>query len=76
VAYAISRAVGTAVVRNRLRRRLRALVATRGELLPPGTYLIGAAPGAAARSSSELRFDLDALITRVRAPGSPPRSAD
>lgn len=53
VAYAIGRSVGGAVDRNRLRRRLRAVVA---ELdLAPGTYLIGAGPAAATLSHQELR---------------------
>jgi ribonuclease P protein component len=48
--------VGTAVVRNRLRRRLRALVA---ELAPPsGTYLVVATPAAAGLSFAELRAEL------------------
>jgi len=53
VAYAIGRSVGGAVERNRLRRRLRAIV---DELdLTPGTYLIGAGPAAATLSSQDLR---------------------
>ncbi len=67
MAYAIGRAIGTAVVRNRLRRRLRELLAARASDLPPGAYLIGAQPVAAARSYTELQFDVDALIARVRA---------
>jgi ribonuclease P protein component len=64
VAFAIGRAVGPAVVRNRIRRRLRsALLATE---LTPGLYLIGAAPAAAARSYDELQFDLVKLIDRSR----------
>jgi ribonuclease P protein component len=64
VAFAIGRAVGPAVVRNRIRRRLRsALPAIE---LTPGLYLIGATPAAAARSCDELQFDLLALIERSR----------
>jgi ribonuclease P protein component len=44
VAYAVGRGVGGAVVRNRLRRRLRAVVTELG--LRPGAYLVGAAPEA------------------------------
>ena len=59
VAFAIGRKVGGAVVRNRLRRRLRAIAA---ELeLPPGAYLIGAAPAAATVPFGELR----ALVSRA-----------
>jgi len=56
VAYAVGRPVGTAVARNRLRRRLRAAVAdcdaTRP--LPAGWYLLGAAPAASELSAAEL----------------------
>ncbi len=65
VAYALGRAIGPAVVRNRLRRQLRALLA--GETLPPGLYLIGAQPGAARRSAGELAFDLSHLLVSVGA---------
>jgi ribonuclease P protein component len=57
VAYAIGRPVGGAVERNRLRRRLRAVVA--GAELAPGTYLVGAAPAASA-------LDTEALSGAVR----------
>jgi ribonuclease P protein component len=50
VAFAISRAVGNAVTRNLLRRRLRAILTDLD--IPPGLYLIGCRPGA-----SELSFD-------------------
>ena len=40
VAYAISRKVGNAVVRNRIRRRLRALVDGLDPQPKPGKYLI------------------------------------
>ena len=63
VAYALGRAIGPAVVRNRLRRRLRALVASAS--LPPGLYLLGAQPAAVQRSRDELAFDLQRLVSSV-----------
>ena len=64
VAYALGRAVGPAVVRNRLRRQLRVLLVASS--LPPGLYLIGAQAAAAQRSRAELVFDLDRLVASVR----------
>ncbi|MGH9151312.1 MAG: ribonuclease P protein component [Acidimicrobiales bacterium] len=55
VAYAVGRAVGGAVVRNRLRRRLRAAVFELGPDLRPGAYLVGAAPEAASLPYGELK---------------------
>jgi ribonuclease P protein component len=63
VAYALGRAIGPAVVRNRLRRRLRALLTA--TTLPAGFYLIGAQPIAAQRSKNELEFDLLKLVASV-----------
>jgi ribonuclease P protein component len=54
VAYAVGRAVGPAVVRNRLRRRLRAIVSEDRALLRPGAYLVRAAPEAAHLPFGEL----------------------
>ena len=42
VAYAVGRSVGSAPMRNRVRRRLRSLVRARAHELAPGWYLIGA----------------------------------
>jgi ribonuclease P protein component len=63
VAFAIGRPVGTAVVRNRLRRRLRAAMAEVQP--PPGTYLITTSQAAAGRSYDELRADLAAAVGEV-----------
>jgi ribonuclease P protein component len=41
VAYSVGRKVGGAVVRNRWRRRLRAIVAEAGTDLRSGAYLVG-----------------------------------
>lgn len=65
VAYAIGRKVGPAVVRNRLRRRLRAAVRDlhrSGDGLPPGAYLVSARPEAARLGYAELQSDLGLAI--------------
>lgn len=54
VAYTIGRRVGPAVVRNRLRRRLRMLMRQFAPQLRSGAYLIAAAPEAAALSYAQL----------------------
>ena len=53
VAFAVGKPVGPAVARNRLRRRLRAVVAASAP--PPGTYLVSAGPAAKTLSDQELR---------------------
>ena len=55
VAYSVGRRVGGAVVRNKLRRRLRDIVSGIAPHLPPGAYLIGVAPRAVSMSFEELR---------------------
>ena len=52
VAYGVSRAVGGAVDRNRVRRRLRAIV--RDTELAPGAYLVTVSPAAAELAFEEL----------------------
>jgi ribonuclease P protein component len=72
IAYAITTRVGGAVVRNRIRRQLRALCADlqrSGQVaLPAGALLISVGPEAVRRTPDELRNDvvrlLDALETR------------
>lgn len=60
VAYVVPRSVGTAVVRNRVRRRLRAMIASLGpaEGLEPALYLVGAAPGVVELCTIDLRRHL------------------
>ncbi len=71
LAFAITRKVGTAVVRNRLRRRLRAICADldrdRPGGLPNGALLISAGPEAVRRSPDELRHDVARLIDALEA---------
>ncbi len=63
VAYAIGRRVGSAVERNRLRRRLRALITAAAPRLPPGSYLVGAAPDAIHLTFPELQTMLTQAIS-------------
>ncbi|MEU6641479.1 ribonuclease P protein component [Saccharomonospora sp. NPDC046836] len=62
----VSKAVGNSVVRHRVSRRLRHLVAARLGTLPPGSALvIRALPAAATATSAELGADLDAALRRL-----------
>ena len=63
VAYAIGRAYGPAVQRNRTRRQLRSLLDARS--LPAGHYLFGVRPQAVSLSYTGLAEDLDRLINRI-----------
>jgi ribonuclease P protein component len=65
VGFVVGKSVGNAVVRNRVRRRLRHLVATRLPALPPGASLVvRALPRAATASSAVLGRDLDSALRR------------
>jgi ribonuclease P protein component len=66
VAYAIGRAVGTAPQRNRLRRRLRHLLADTAEPLPAGLYLVRVAPAARHLSHQELSETVTRLLRTLR----------
>lgn len=66
VGFIVSRAVGNSVVRHRVTRRLRAVMATRLALLPRGTdVVIRALPGAASASSAVLAADIDRALRRA-----------
>ncbi len=68
VGFVVSRAVGNAVVRNRVRRRLRHLVRDRLGDVPGGAVLVvRALPDAAGASYDELRGDLARCLERVLA---------
>jgi ribonuclease P protein component len=63
VGFVVPRAVGPAVTRNRVRRRLRHLLRARLGALPPGTRLVvRVLPGAAAASSAALGAALDSAL--------------
>jgi len=63
LALAVNRAVGGAVVRNRLRRQLRAAFGGLAAQVPPGTYLLGGGSSAVGLAPEVLRGHLrDALV--------------
>jgi ribonuclease P protein component len=65
VGLVVSKAVGGAVVRNRVKRRLRHQVAAELGSLPPGTSVVlRALPPAAGASSAELAEELRAGLDR------------
>ena len=69
VGVVVGRAVGPAVTRHRVQRRLRHLVRDRLAVLPGGsTVVVRAAPVAADASSAELGDALDAALARVLQP--------
>jgi ribonuclease P protein component len=69
--FVVSRAVGPAVSRNLVKRRLRHLLRDRLDQLPAGSLVVvRALPGAAEAGYDRLRDDLDAALGRLlgRAP--------
>jgi ribonuclease P protein component len=67
VGFVVNKAVGNAVVRNRVKRRLRPLVREQICLLPAAAVLVvRALPPAGGAPSAELRSDLDRCLKGVR----------
>jgi ribonuclease P protein component len=67
--FIVSKAVGGAVTRNTVRRRLRHLVRERLGELPPGSVLVvRALPAAADLPYARLAADLDAALAAARTP--------
>lgn len=70
VGFAVPKRTGGAVVRNRIRRQLRAIMVEldrdRPELVPSGDLLIGAGPGAVERPFDDLRADVIGLLEDLR----------
>ena len=67
VGLVVSRAVGSAVVRNRVKRRLRELMRGRVAALPGGSLLVlRAHPAAAGTRQADLAADLDLVLERLQ----------
>ncbi len=67
--FVVSKAVGNAVVRNQVRRRLRHLVRPLLATLPAGSSMVvRALPAAASASSEKLGADLEAALVAARSP--------
>jgi ribonuclease P protein component len=63
----VARNVGNSVVRHRVSRRLRALLAQRSDRFAAGTdVVVRARPEAAAATSAQLGADLDSALSTVR----------
>ena len=66
VGFVVSRAVGSAVVRNRVKRRLRELMRGRLASLPRGCLLVlRAHPAAATARQADLAADLDLVMDKL-----------
>ena len=71
VAYAINRQVGNAVVRNRLRRRMRAIMAEQAPSLPVGAYVVSTGPTGRTLGFDELKVAMSQALEK--ATGGPSR---
>lgn len=70
VGFVVSRSVGNAAVRNRVKRRLREAVRARVDDLPAGSLVVVRAhPSAATLAWGQLRDDVDRALDRVAGPG-------
>ena len=68
VGFVVSRAVGNAVTRNHVKRRLRHLVRPALDALPSGAVVVvRALPPAATATYAELGAELDRALTRLSA---------
>ncbi|QXE35798.1 ribonuclease P protein component [Streptomyces sp. GMY02] len=69
--FVVSKAVGGAVVRNKVKRRLRHLIRERLPELPPGSLVVvRALPGAGDADHAQLAQDLDAALRRLLGGGA------
>jgi ribonuclease P protein component len=65
VAFAIGRNKGCAVDRNRLRRRIQAVLRSRADSLPKGTYMFGSRSRARDVTFDEVVEDIEYVLAEV-----------
>jgi len=65
VAFSLSRTLGPAVRRNRLRRRLRAILRELEPTMPGGLLMIGASQAALELTFDQLRGQLEQLLSKA-----------
>ena len=65
VAYAVNRNVGTAVQRNLLRRRMRAIVSEQAGGLPVGAYVVRSSPGGRTLEFNELKVVMTQALEKA-----------
>ncbi|MGA1138599.1 MAG: ribonuclease P protein component [Ilumatobacteraceae bacterium] len=75
VAFSTPKRIGTAVVRNRVRRQLREVMRTHAPHLPSGWYLIGVDHLPVDNGWGQLNATLQTLLPSSRGEGSDPRPA-
>ena len=68
MAFAVGRALAPAVTRNRLRRRLRAILRELDQVepLPPCLLLMGATPRTFELTFEQMRIELTAMVEQIR----------
>jgi ribonuclease P protein component len=67
IGFVVSKAVGNSVVRHRVVRRLRHVLADRlGTVRPGCTLVVRALPAAASADSADLGSDIDSALRRLR----------
>jgi ribonuclease P protein component len=71
--FTITKKIGGAVVRNRIRRRLRALAAGLAQARADYDYVLIARPGAIDRGYQDLKADLEQALDRIHRAGASPR---
>lgn len=62
IAFAVGKKVGKAVVRNKIKRRMRAIIREFSTRLPSGDYLLITRPGVVEKSFNELRRELEMIL--------------